>query len=45
MFVFDLILYYIDHYVKSGTIKTVVKRSEETNVVIVTRDVGFLREL
>lgn len=41
---FDLILYYVDHYVKSGTIETVVKRIEETNVVVVTRDVGFLRD-
>ena len=44
LFVFDLILYYIDHYVKSGTIETVVKRIGETNIIIVTRDVGFLRD-
>ena len=43
LFVFDLILYYIDHYEKSWTIEIVVKRNEETNIVIVTRDVGFLR--
>jgi hypothetical protein len=45
MLVLDLILYYIDHYVKSGTIKTVVNRNEETNIVTVTRDVSFLRDL
>jgi hypothetical protein len=44
LFVFDLILYYIDHYVKSGTIETAVKWIEETNIAIVTRDVGFLRD-
>jgi hypothetical protein len=44
LFVFDLILYYIYHYVKSGTIETVVKSFEETNIVLVTRDVGFLRD-
>jgi len=44
LFVFDLILYYIDHYVKSGTIETVVKWIEETNLVIVTRDVVSLRD-
>jgi hypothetical protein len=42
LFVFDLIQYYIDHYEKSWTIETVVKRTEETNIVIVKRDVGFL---
>jgi hypothetical protein len=44
LFVLDHIPFYIDHYVRSGTIEIVVKRIEETNIVIVRRDVGFLRD-